>query len=213
MKKISTLIALATLVTVGSVYASWQYTTGTLKTDFFLDGTTNVGITDKVGAKKGALTIDREAFSVVIDDTNNDHHADFSVNGQLTITWKPANYGALTAEEKANGLKLYFKLDSTISDYKNVKVFALCADAHAIAAPQKNGEGEETTFTYTITAAEIDKALSFYTNTFSDNEDTDDGDLFLDTEPEYDAFKENLHNGALKITIGEASDFTALELE
>ena len=207
MKKISTLIALATLVTVGSVYASWQYTSGSIKTDFFLDGSTNVGITDKVGAKKGALTINRDGFSIVIDDTNNDHYADFSVTGDIVITWTPANFGALTADEQANGLKLYFQLSSTIGAYKEIDVFALCDDAHAIGAPEKNVSGGVTTFTYKITAAQIDKALSFYTNEFSENEDEDDGVLFLDTEPEYDAFKENLHNGALKITIGEQSDF------
>ena len=206
MKKIGTFIALATLVTIGGVYASWTYaSSGKLSSTFYLDGSNNVGITDKVGADKGTLAIDRESFSIVIDDTNNDHNADFSVNGYLTITYTPSI--AVTDDEKKNGLDLVFTLQSSIAKYEGVSIFALCPDAHAIADPVANNvdsEGFAESFTYTITAAEIDKALSFYTDVHSEDEANDDGVLRLDTEEEYDAFKEALHSGALQIVISEA---------
>ncbi len=211
MRKINNLIALATLVTVGSVYASWQYVGGSIKQEFFLDGTTNVGITNKVGAEKGALEISRDNFSIVIDDANNDHHAEFSVNGNLTIVYTPANFDALSSDQQENGLELYFQLASTIPAYDGVAVFSVCPNAHQILAVESSGEGSSKVFTYTITQQEIDQALSFYTNVFSDNEESDDGDLFLDTEAEYDAFKANLHAGALSIVIGERSDFLTVE--
>lgn len=206
MKKISTLIALATLVTVGSVYASWTYSSsGKLSNSFYLDGSTNVGITDKVGAEKGSLAIDRENFSIVIDDTEGDHNADFSVNGYLTITYTPSL--AITNEEKQNGLKLAFSLTSTIAQYEGVNIFSVCVDTHEITNVVANNvdpvTGYAESFTYTISATEIDKALSFYTNTFSEDEATDDGVLTLDEETEYDAFKVALHTGALQIVISE----------
>ncbi len=206
MKKISTLIALATLVTVGSVYASWTYaSSGKLSNSFYLDGSTNVGITDKVGAEKGSLSIDRNNFSIVIDDTDNDHNADFSVNGYLLITYTPSL--AITNEEKQNGLDLVFTLESTIPAYDGIMIFSVCLDAHEITNVVANSvdpvTGYAESFTYTISAVEIDKALSFYTNTFSEDEATDDGVLTLDEESEYDAFKVQLHAGALQIIISE----------
>ena len=206
MKKISTLIALATLVTIGGVYASWTYaSSGKLSSTFYLDGSTNVGITDKVGADKGTLSINRDNFRIVIDDEDNDHNADFSVSGYLTITYTPSI--AVTDDEKKNGLDLVFTLQSSIAKYEGVSIFALCEDAHDIVTIVPNDVDPETgfaqSFTYTISATEIDKALSFYTDVHSEDEATDDGVLRLDTEEEYDAFKEALHSGALQIIISE----------
>ena len=206
MKKMSTLIALATLVTIGGVYASWTYSSsGKLSSTFYLDGSANVGITDKVGAEKGSLEINRDNFSIVIDDADGDHNADFSVNGDLKITYTPSL--AVSDEVKKNGLNLVFTLQSTIGKYEDVSIFALCADAHDIATGTPIDVDPDTDFAtkfvYTISATEIDKALSFYTNVHSEEEATDDGVLRLDTEEKYDAFKEALHSGALQIIISE----------
>ena len=216
MKKISTAIALATLVTIGSVYASWHYTTGTVKNTFFLDGSTNVGITDKVGSEKGSLAINRDAFSIVIDDTDEiDHKADCIISGDIVLTYTPTNYDALHESEKENGLSLYFVLESNIKDYPTgenaTPIFTLCDYAHAIDQGVKNvDESGKVTFTYTITAAQIDAAINFYTSVKPEMDDESthvDGELYLLTEADYDAFKTALHDGALSITIGEASDF------
>lgn len=206
MKKISTLIALATVATIGSVYATWSYSGSTdLTQTFALDGSTNVGITDKVSAEKGTITMDRSNFSITIDDANGDYNAEFAATGYLEITYTPS--ATVTDEVKTNGLTLYFTLTNTIGQYDSVNIFSVESTAVEMSAPTPNNLDPDTgfaeSFTYRIEASAIDAKLSFYTNTYSATEATDDGVLRLDEESEYDAFKTALHNGSLWVEISD----------
>lgn len=208
MKKISTLIALATIATVGSVYATWSYSGSTrLTSKFNLDGATVVGITDKVSAEKGGLAMDRSNFSIVIDDANNDYDAEYTASGYLTVTYTPSKF--VSDEIKKNGLQLYFNIDSTIGEYEGTKIFSYDTTKVALSSPTANNVDPETqfaeSFTYTIQATEIDKMISFYTNTYSDVEANDDGTLRLDTEEKYTNFKTALHTGALMVVISDTN--------
>ena len=208
MKKISTLIALATVATIGSVYATWSYSGSTeLTQNFALDGATNVGITDKISAEKGTIAMDRSNFNITIDDANGDYNAEFAATGYLKITYTPS--ATVSDDVRTNGLTLYFTLTNTLGQYAGVNIFSVDSTAVALGAPTPvnvdPGTGFAEKFTYRIEASDIDAKLSFYTNTYSATEATDDGTLRLDQESEYDAFKVALHNGSLWVEISDTN--------
>ena len=104
MKKLTVIIALMLVITIGGVYATWNYAQGDVaKVDKYLDSVTK--ITDKVvTTSKGTIAIDATGLSILIDDADNNHVAELSVTGSVTVTFTP-NEGA-DADVKANGIKL-----------------------------------------------------------------------------------------------------------
>ena len=84
--------ALATVVTVGGVYATWNYAkTGISAQTKFFDA---VKITDKVvDGSIGTFAVDVSNVSLIIDDTNNDHKGELIWAGKdyATMTTDPAN--------------------------------------------------------------------------------------------------------------------------
>ena len=87
MKKgLSLVTALATLVTVGGVYATWNYpgssaTTGSsLFQDYtFLSDATQAGA-------KGTISLDLSNFAMAIEDTNGDHKTELVFGNSVTTT-------------------------------------------------------------------------------------------------------------------------------
>lgn len=87
MKKgLSLVTALATLVTVGGVYATWNYpgsseTTGaSLFQDYtFLSDATQAGA-------KGTISLDLSNFAMAIEDTNGDHKTELIFGESVTTT-------------------------------------------------------------------------------------------------------------------------------
>lgn len=87
MKKgLSLVTALATLVTVGGVYATWNYpgssvTTGSsLFQDYtFLSDATQAGA-------KGTISLDLSNFAMAIEDTNGDHQTELVFGESVTTT-------------------------------------------------------------------------------------------------------------------------------
>ncbi len=87
MKKgLSLVTALATLVTVGGVYATWNYpgssvTTGaSLFQDYtFLSDATQAGA-------KGTISLDLSNFAIAIEDTNGDHKTELIFGESVTTT-------------------------------------------------------------------------------------------------------------------------------
>ena len=93
MKKLSILIALALILTVGGVYATWNYAQGSVPSvPKALDGSTK--ITDKVvdSKSKGNIYVDPSNLLIQIDDANNDHYAELTVTGSIKITFTPNSF-------------------------------------------------------------------------------------------------------------------------
>ncbi len=104
MKKLSLLVATLLIATIGSVYATWNYSQGAIasKTAYF-DYVTK--ITDKVvDNAKGVIEITKNDLAITIDDANNNHYAEWTLTGSLTVKFTP-NAGA-DADVKANGIDL-----------------------------------------------------------------------------------------------------------
>lgn len=180
MKKISVLIALAMALTIGGVYATWNYAQDGVAG---VDVTPTVTLTEKVvDTAQGEITVDTSGIEIVIDDTNGDYVAEMSVSGQIDITFEASNGAAASIKE--NGLPMQFTI--SVSDpweFKGTQIFTAKADP----SPVNNGTAA---FNATITAAEIQAALEL-------------GNISLPTVEDYDAFATALTQGEITITVGE----------
>jgi DUF4097 and DUF4098 domain-containing protein YvlB len=181
MKKISILIVLAMILTIGGVYATWNYAQGNVE-DVSLNPV--VSLTEKVvDTAKGTIAVDASGLTISIDDANNDYDAELVMTGNVNVTFTADTLAS--AEVKANGIKLQYTLTVTTPwEYEGTQVFTVEADPIAI----NNGAA---TFTATITADELMDAITL-------------GDISLPTPEAYDAFEAILANGNITITVSEA---------
>lgn len=182
MKKLTIIVALMLIVTIGGVYATWNYAQGDVsKVDKYLDSVTK--ITDKVvTTSKGTISVDSTNLSIVIDDANNDHTAELSVTGYVQITFTP-NDGA-DADVIANGIKLKYSMSNTGLTHNGDDIFTYATGDVAL-------NGGNATKSIQIPAADLGITLK---NAIS-----------LPTVADYEAFKASLHTGSLCITVSEAN--------
>ena len=180
MKKISILIVLAMIVTIGGVYATWNYA---------MDGVDGVGVdtqvtlTEKVvSTSQGTIDVDASGLSIVIDDANNDYHGELVIDGQIDIEFTADPYADATV--KTNGLPMQYELSVTTPwEHDGVQIFTV--DSNAVAF-----NGGAGTFTATITAAELMAAIDMC-------------DVYLPTTTDYDEFAAVLTQGEITITVSE----------
>ena len=199
MKKLSLLIAMILCVTIGGVYATWSYSQGTSATrDAYLDDVTK--ITDKtVLNAKGVISVDKTGLTITIDDSNDDFVAECTIAGDLVIKFKP-NSGA-DPDVFENGVTLQYKLSvENTWKYNDVLIFSVDTNAVTLGTPTKTGSGQNVEFTWTISAADLDSRIAFYTNNAGTGAD---GTLSLTSVTAYEAFKKALHNGSICVTVSE----------
>lgn len=221
MKKLSTLIAIFLIATIGGVYATWNYSQGdvTSRTSYFDDITK---ITDKVvDNAKGEIVIAKNDLAITIDDSNNNHFAEWKLTGSLTVTFTP-NAGA-DQTVKDNGIDLEWSLlttntgtGSTTWVYEGNKIFFVKNNVVTLAkGPEK--KQADGSFVWTINASELTDKILFNVPTTVTNENLDsyddknpisinevrDTQLKLETVAKYDAFKLALHSGVIGIRIAE----------
>ena len=181
MKKISSLIALAMILTIGGVYATWNYAQGDIES---VDVNPTVTLTEKVvDTPMGTIAVDMSGVEIFIDDTNNDYDAELVIDGDIEITFT-ANELA-PADVKANGIAMQYTVSVTTPwEFKGTQIFTVSGNALDV------NDGDAT-FTATISAAELMNAITL-------------GDISLPTVADYDAFESALANGEITITVGEA---------
>ena len=180
-KKISLLIVLAMIVTIGGVYATWNYAQGAVEG---VDINPAVTLTEKVvDTPMGTITVDMSGLSISIDDTNHDYAAELVVDGDIDITFTASDIAP--AAVKTNGLAMEYTLTVTAPwEFKGTQIFTVPAEAIAI----NNGQA---TFSATISAADLKAALTL-------------GAISLPTVEDYDAFETALANGEITITVAQA---------
>ena len=181
MKKLSTLIALALVVVIGGVYAAWNYAQGSVPSvPKALDGQTK--ITDKVvdSQSKGNITVTPDNLSITIDDADNDHYAELTVSGYITVTFA-ANKGA--DEDVVNdGIALKYALSCSGLQYLGDHIFEFSTEEVVL------NDGNPTK-EIRIEASELGITLK--------------NDIYLPTVGDYDEFYTALHTGTLMITVSE----------
>lgn len=180
MKKISILIVLALILTIGGVYATWNYAQGDVQS---VDMDAVISLTDKVvDTPKGEIAVDMSGLSISIDDANGDYDAELVIDGEILVTFTASDIAP--ADVKANGIKMQYTIAVTTPwEYEDVQVITVDADPIAI-------NSGAATFTATITADELMDAITL-------------ADISLPTVADYDAFALVLQEGEITITVSE----------
>lgn len=181
MKRLSLLIALMLAVTIGGVYATWNYAQGTVA---YREKFLTAHLTDKVvDTAKGVIDVNIDGLTITIDDADNNHHGELTFGGSITVTFTP-NEGA---DENVDlyGIPLQFQLATTDGyNYDGDPIFTVITEVQAL----NNGEATKSV---TITGDELATLIRL-------------NDFELPTVEDYSNFKTALHSGSIKITVSEA---------
>ena len=180
MKKLAALIALALCVTIGGVYATWNYAQGSVASQSkYITAT----ITDKVvDAASGTIAIDASEFKITIDDSNNDHVAEVTYSGSIKVTFTPTP-GA-DADIVNNGIKLQYALSVTADwKFEGTAFFTVNTTTQQL-------NGGNATKEVVIQATELESLIYF-------------GSFSLPTVEKYNSFQQLLKTGSIGITVSE----------
>ena len=196
MKKISILITLLLLLTVGGVYATWSYAGTNDIADAFAEAKVTIEDVELIGAN-GTYKIESNLI-LSVDQANENHEAElvFASNDTnpiyLKVTFTPAQNAPQSIKENAVPTELYFgtttemqfKIDSEGNYDENgtaTDIFTFSNPSDGIFSPNVTWHEEDNgTFTYTLDEATL-KTMITLSRTF-----------VLDIKAEHDAFREAL---------------------
>lgn len=207
MKKLSLLIALCMLLTIGGVYATWSYVGSTDIIDAFSES--KVTISDAVIEGTYGIYKVESNLVLTVDQANDAHEAElvFSSNDgkdvYLTVTFTPSTNAPKAIKDNAVPSELYFGI-TTPMQYRmdeagNYSAAGTPTDIFKFVNSgngtldntfvwTKNADG---TFTYTMNADQLKAQISL-SQTF-----------VLDIKAEHDAFREALKgNIVARVTDG-----------
>ena len=186
MKRLGAIIAIALVLTIGGVYAAFNYAQGGV---VYLE---NEMISKELGGKtidtaKGTITIKSNNFKITVDDLGGDLHTKGKFEGKTTINFAPAPLA--DAAVRANGIKLKLTITVTGNEYVDgttYKLFNISADALAGVTLNNdaaiNGDFEINLADYiTVT------------------------DIYLSTPEKYTAYSEAFNGTTITFTISETA--------
>ena len=186
MKKLSLLIALALVVTIGGVYAAWNYAQG---------NTASVEITREINmaqvntdSNKGSISATPTNVSFLVDDAGS-YHTKLTGTGEFAITFAPST-GA-DATTISNGIKMIATI--TVKSDFNLKY-----QDSIVPITVKNGQNvidltpTGPSKTATLTVEQILGAVELC-------------DVVLATKAENDAFHTVLNDYTIVITVSEVA--------
>lgn len=132
MKRLGAIIAIALVLTIGGVYATFEYAQGGVVS---LENETIskelIGMTDTTA--KGTITIKSNDFKITVDDLTGNLHTGGRFEGKTTINFTPAPLAA--ADVRTKGIKLKLTINVTGNEYVDggttYKLFNISADALA----------------------------------------------------------------------------------
>lgn len=191
MKKISLLIALALCLTISGVYATWVYSQSDDVAD--ITGANAITMTEATfTGTYGTYSVDTSKLSMQIDPKEGTAHVtSLIISGNLTITFTPNTYAPDDVKENGVDSTFAFSLSNSAWNYDNQAIMTVNTDKHDIIWTN----GENGTFTYTISAETLSNYLSLT-------------EFTLDTKADYDAFDKILTNGQVVITISDGKTTT-----
>lgn len=207
MKKLSILIALMLLVTVGGVYATWSYAGTNDIADAFAEAKVTIADAELTGAN-GVYKIESNLV-LTVDQANEDHEAKLvfdSNDGQpiyLKVTFTPSANAPQDIKDNAVPSELYFGTTTTMQykidangNYSEsgtpTDIFTFTSVSNGNLDPNVTWNEETVgSFTYTLNQTDLEGMISL-SQTF-----------VLDTKAEHDAFRTALSgNIVARITDG-----------
>lgn len=189
MKKLSLLVALALLITVGGVYATWTYTQTTDVADESVHMSLNLTNVTYEGSY-GTYEIIKDGLSMLIDPKEGTTHTTaLKITGNLVIKFTPATYAPV--EVKNGGVESTFQFSLTNPNWKygvTDIVTLKHPGTHDITwTPQPDGS-----FTYTMDAAALAGHIELT-------------EVTLDTKTNYDAYNTALGTGQIAVTVSDGT--------
>lgn len=194
MKKLSLLMALILCVTIGGVYATWNYARNVVDSK---QASATVVVTGTQSSTKGTIAITAAPKRVVIDDTDSNHIAELffgdidessqpvSCNqlGTISVVFTPAATG-VDEDVKNNGICLEWTLTATdVGTFGGQPIFVITQ------ASGKFNNGAPT------------KTASVNIGDYIEL----NGDIVLDTYAKYQAFELAIKNITFTLTVSESA--------
>lgn len=201
MKKLSLLIVLALLVTVGGVYATWTYA-GAAVPASHKHMSVNIA---SLGADtaKGTIVNVSNSMDVLLDDVGN-YKAGATFSGKMGFVFIPAP-GA-DADVVESGIELQFTVEqATPLKYEGNNIFTISQNAPKVLGKgTKITDANKTTLNPNVDLGQY--VNGFYVEVLAS--DVDDyvqlANIVLDTKAEYEAMEAALiAGGAIGITVSE----------
>ena len=187
MKKLSLLVALALLITVSGVYATWTYTQTTDVADESVHMSLNLTNVTYEGSY-GTYEINKSGLSMLIDPKEGTTHTTaLNITGNLVIKFTPATYAPV--EVKNDGVASIFRFSLTNNDWKygSTDIVTLQHTGDHAITWTKQADGS---FTYTMDAAALAGHIKL-------------NEVTLDTKAEYDAYNTALGTGQIAVTVSD----------
>ena len=199
--KLAIVAALATVVTVGGVYATWTFAEGNATG---ANTSVNVAMTGvNSSTERGTLSVmvmGANGFTLAVDDSNNDHYAEVKKEGVVTVTFTPS--ASASEDVKTNGIDVqcvisyapYENGPATLADWKydDKQIFDIQNDESDPILLNKGAStynNQTNTFTWTIDAEDV--GIDLATN------------FFIDTLAKYNAMNVELAKGHFVLTVSE----------
>ena len=193
MKRLSALIALALVVTIGGVFAAWHYNRGQVSLEISRSATMASIQSD---SSKGTIAIDQEAnnnqgntLKFLVDDVDTkDWKAALVPSGSVYVKFTPAANADTTVQTNGIAMKATVTITGAQTEYEGITIFAPAAtNTFTVSAtPTKDA--------VQITAQQIADCLVF-------NEGTE---VVLDTYDKNVAYENAMKSYVIVITITEA---------
>ena len=201
MKKLSTLIAIVLILTIGSVYAAWSYAQGTSASN---EITREINMAQvNTDSNKGSISATPTDFSFLVDDVGEkDYVADLVGTGNLKLNFIPAVGSDASLATRGISMRATVTVVYTGSEaptYTGIDASGNAITVVPIKAAADNtieitGNGVDNNTI--ITAEQIVGALDFC-------EESAGKTVKLPTKAANDAFHEVLKKFTIKITITE----------
>lgn len=185
MKKLSLLMALILLVTVGGVYATWNYAQGDVtSTQAFVLPKMETVVTE---GSKGTIAVDTSGMTIKVDDLDTDsviHKPALVMDGKITVTFTPA----VGADETVTNTGIPMKATITCTDnwqYEGTQIITVDT-----AAKANEFATTGAALTFDITADQLEEIVHI-------------ANFTLPTYNDFQQFQTILNRGNIKITVSE----------
>ena len=194
MKKLSTIIALALILTIGGVYAAWHYNRGAVSLEISRSATMASIQSD---TSKGSISIDQTANSgngntlkfLVDDVAPQDYVAELVPSGSVWVKFTAAANADQAVKDNGIAMKATITVSGTQDLYGGKKVFSAKEGANSFvinSSPSLNS--------VEITATQIAACLDF----------NEGATVVLDTYEDNVAYETAMKTYIIIITIAEA---------
>lgn len=128
MKKLSLLIALCMLISIGGVYAAWVYTNNSITPKTGMSLTKEMGDVEFLGAAGAYTEVSNTLKMLVVPEPSN-YYTDLDITGELVIKFTPD--ARITPADKERAMKAVVTVigvDLEVTKYLGEQIYSLVAE-------------------------------------------------------------------------------------